>query len=201
VSLFGGHIFRRGLQRIFGDVSIESLPVPFFCVSSNLSEACLEVHETGLLSRAIAASNSPPGLLPPIPHQGSLLVDGAVLDNVPADVMRERIGGGPLIAVDVNFREDMKVSADVTQLSAWDALKSKFRRDKGESVPGIAEILTRAGILGGLAQQRDMRKQVDHYLQPPVSEFRLMAYSRAEEIAEVSYQYTVREIESWAVNA
>lgn len=201
ISVFGGHRFRRGLSRIFGDVSIESLTVPFFCVSSNLSEACLKVHETGMLWRAVAASNSPPGLLPPIPDQGRLLVDGAVLDNVPADIMRERIGGGTLIAVDVNFREDMKVPANVTNLSAWGALKAKFGRGSREAIPSIAEILTRAGILGGLAQQRDMRNLVDHYLQPPVSQFRLMAYHRAEEIAETGYHYAIREIESGAFNS
>jgi NTE family protein/lysophospholipid hydrolase len=197
VSVFRGNRFQRGLRRIFGDVSIESLPVPFFCVSSNLSEACLRVHETGPLWRAVAASNSPPGLLPPIPEEGRLLVDGAVLNNLPVDVMRERIGGGTLIAVDVNLRDDMKVSSSMDRLSGWDALKAKFGRGKGEAIPGIAEILTRAGILGGLAQQRDMKKVVDYYLQPPVSQFRLMAYNRAEELAEVGFDYAVREIETW----
>jgi predicted acylesterase/phospholipase RssA/CRP-like cAMP-binding protein len=202
VSVLGGQRFLRGLQRIFGDVTIESLPVPFYCVSSNLSEACLKIHETGPLWHAIAASNSPPGLLPPIPDHGSLLVDGAVLDNVPADVMRERIGGsGTLIAVDVNLREEMKVPTDVTQLSAWSALRSRFGRKEERPLPGIAEILTRAGILGGLAQQQKMRSMVDHYLQPPVSQFNLMAYSRAKEIAECGYQYTLREIESWKFQA
>jgi predicted acylesterase/phospholipase RssA/CRP-like cAMP-binding protein len=198
VSVLGGQRFLRGLQRIFGDVTIESLSVPFYCVSSNLSEACLKIHETGPLWRAIAASNSPPGLLPPIPDQGSLLVDGAVLDNVPADVMRDRIGGsGTLIAVDVNLREEMKVPTDVTRLSAWSALRSRFGRKNERALPGIAEILTRAGILGGLAQQQNMRSLVDHYLQPPVSQFNLMAYSRAKEIAECGYHYTLLEIESW----
>lgn len=202
VSVFGGRKFQRGLQRIFGEVSIESLAVPFYCVSSNLSAACLNVHETGPLWRAIAASNSPPGLLPPIPDSGNLLVDGAVLDNVPADVMRERIGsGGTLIAVDVNLREEMKVSTDVTELSAWGALRSRFRRGQDQALPGIAEILTRAGILGGLAQQKNTRSHVDHYLQPPVSRFRLMAYNRAQEIAECGYRYALGEIESWKISA
>ena len=42
-----------------------------------------------------------------------------------------------------------------------------------------------------------MKKVVDYYLQPPVSQFRLMAYNRAEVLAEVGFDYAVREIETW----
>jgi NTE family protein/lysophospholipid hydrolase len=37
----------------------------------------------------------------------------------------------------------------------------------------------------------------DHYLEPPVVAFPLMAYRRAAEIAEVGYRYAMEEIGQW----
>ena len=39
--------------------------------------------------------------------------------------------------------------------------------------------------------------QSDHYLEPPVAAFPLMAYRQAAEIVEVGYRYAMKEIERW----
>ena len=63
--------------------------------------------------------------------------------------------------------------------------------------PGIADILYRAGHIGGLNQRGRTIAQADLYMEPPVREFAMMAYRRAEEIAEVGYQYAMKQIEKW----
>jgi NTE family protein len=45
------------------------------------------IHRRGPLSVAVRASISIPGLIPPVEHGEQLLVDGGLLNNLPADVM------------------------------------------------------------------------------------------------------------------
>jgi NTE family protein/lysophospholipid hydrolase len=189
---------------MFGDQDIEQLWNPFFAAACNLSRACTTVQESGLLWRAVLASNSPAGLLPPVLHNGDLLVDGAILDNVPVDAMRSRLstpfelrrGNGTIIAIDVDVRDDMAVDPSMARLSVSKTIKGYFSAS-GEACPGIGDILYRAGHIGGLHQRGRTMAMADHYLQPPVADFPLMSYRRAAEIAEVGYRYAMEEIGQW----
>ncbi|WP_366519325.1 patatin-like phospholipase family protein [uncultured Caulobacter sp.] len=62
---------------------MERLWRPFFAASCNLSRGSTTVLDHGPLWRAVLASNSPAGLLPPVLHEGELLVDGAILEDSP----------------------------------------------------------------------------------------------------------------------
>jgi hypothetical protein len=55
---------------LLGDELIEDLPIPFFCISADLSENRLVVHDRGPLWRSIRASVSLPGIGPPMFDQG-----------------------------------------------------------------------------------------------------------------------------------
>ena len=81
---------------------IEDLPLHFYCVSASLTRAEEVVHERGPLWPAVRASLALPGIYPPVYAAGDLLIDGGALDNVPADVMRGRVGSGSIVAVDVS---------------------------------------------------------------------------------------------------
>ena len=77
------------LQESFdgGPQEIEDLWLPFFCVSTNLSNADVEVHQVGSLWRFVRASMTIVGMLPPVINNGEMLVDGGYLNNVPVDIM------------------------------------------------------------------------------------------------------------------
>ncbi len=204
ISLLSGRRLERDLRKMFGDQDIEQLWNPFFAAACNLSRACTTVQESGLLWRAVLASNSPAGLLPPVLHNGDLLVDGAILDNVPVDAMRSRLstpfelrrGNGTIIAIDVDVRDDMGVDPSMARLSVSKTIKGYFSAS-GEACPGIGDILYRAGHIGGLHQRGRTMAMADLYLQPPVAGFPLMSYRRAAEIAEVGYRYAMEEIGQW----
>ena len=49
---------------------------------------------------ALQVKTAIPGVLPPVLHQGQVLVDGAVINNLPTDVMREE-GVSDVAAVDI----------------------------------------------------------------------------------------------------
>ena len=53
------------LAHHFGETQIADLWLPFFCLSSNLTTGAYQMHRRGLLRRALRASISLPGILPP----------------------------------------------------------------------------------------------------------------------------------------
>jgi len=204
ISIVSGKRVQRDLKKMFGERSVDSLWRPFFAAACNLSRACTTVQDSGPLWRAVLASNSPVGLFPPVLLDGDLLVDGAILENVPVGAMRVRLGtpleqrrgNGTVIAIDVDVRDYMGVDPALTRLSAWHKLRGYFTPG-ARSSPGIGDILYRASHIGGLHQRARTIAQSDHYLEPPVGSFALMAYRRAPEIVEVGYRYAMKEIAQW----
>src|SRR5262249_47953176 len=110
VALAAGRRPAKKLQGVFGNTHIEDLRLPYFCISTNWTRAERVAHRTGPVWQGLRASRSLPGLLPPVAHEGDWLVDGAVLNNLPVDVMHRWCEGGPVIAVDVSASMDMAAS-------------------------------------------------------------------------------------------
>lgn len=206
VSLVRGRRVERDLRAMFGDQLIEQLWKPYFAAACNLSLGNTQVLDSGPLWKAVLASNSPAGLLPPVLHQGALLVDGAILDNVPVQAMRMRLGtplerrrgNGLIIAIDVDVRESLYADAKLERLSTWSTFKRMAFKNAPAS-PGIADILYSASHVGGMNQRFRTISQADHYLEPPVAEFALMAYGRGADIAEVGYRYAMEKIGEWDI--
>lgn len=204
VSIVSGGRVKRDLRAMFGDIQMDALWTPYFAAACNLTKGGTMVQETGPLWRAVLASNSPAGLFPPVLVDGNLLVDGAILENVPVDAMRMRLGvplekrrgNGTIVAIDVDVQVEMGVDPALERLSVRSTLKGMVSR-KPRSTPGITEILYRAGHIGGLHQRAATIAQADQYLEPPVAGFSLMAYSRADEIIEVGYRHAMETIAQW----
>lgn len=204
ISLLSGRRMERDLKRMFGTTTIEMLWRPFFAAACNLSQAATTVLDSGLLWRAVLASNSPAGLLPPVVRNGDLLVDGAILDNIPVAAMRARLGtplekrhgNGTVIAVDVDIRDELAAPPDTQRLSARETLKAWLGL-KARRSPGIGDILYRAGHIGSLQQKARTSTLADRYLAPPVDVFPLMAYRQAEAIVAAGYRHACEEIARW----
>lgn len=205
VSLLSNVPFERALRGFFGDTRVESLWVPFFSTACNLTQARTVVLDQGPLWSAVLASNSPAGLLPPILREGDLLVDGAILENVPVDAMRTRIGikmerrrgNGKVIAVDVDVRENLSAPREMERISAGAVLKSRINRAL-PAVPSMANILFQAAHIGGIAQRAKTVAMADYFLEPPVSNYPLMNYGNAEAIIEAGYRHASEQIKGWA---
>lgn len=204
VSLVGGRRIERDLRALFGEQQIERLWRPFFAASCNLSRGSTTVLDRGPLWRAVLASNSPAGLLPPVLHEGDLLVDGAILENVPVQAMRVRLGtplerrrgNGQIIAIDVDARAELRADPQLHRLSPGTRLRALLSRG-APAAPGIADILYAAGHVGGASQRGRTIAQADVYLQPDLRRYALMAYARAQEIADEGYRHALEQIDQW----
>jgi NTE family protein len=102
-GLFTGDRLMGELQEIVGQHLIESLPIPFTAVATDL-RAQREVWLTrGSLFDAIRASMAIPLVFTPVRLEGRELVDGGLLNPVPIAAMRQALAD-VVIAVDVNAR-------------------------------------------------------------------------------------------------
>jgi predicted acylesterase/phospholipase RssA len=128
-ALTTGRNWSATLETLFGDTCIEDLPVPYFCTSVNLSAAELLVHDRGSLLHAVRASTAIPGILPPVWHEGDLLVDGGLMNNLPVDLARERPGIARVLAVDVAPpRQRTPREPFGYHVSGWRALAGRIAR-------------------------------------------------------------------------
>lgn len=139
VALTRGRRVEERLERHFGEALIEELEIPFFCVSSELVRGGALVHRMGLLRKALRASISLPGILPPVVEGEALLVDGAVMNNFPTDMMAA-FHRGVTIGIDVAQEGTIRASdyVDPPDFFRW-AIRNGLR-----SPPPIVTLLMRA---------------------------------------------------------
>lgn len=91
-SLIKGRLLKEALEELSKSLAGENAGIEdtwktFFCVASNYSKACETVLVSGNLAKSIRASCAVPGLLPPVPIGGDLMVDGGAFNNFPTDIM------------------------------------------------------------------------------------------------------------------
>ncbi len=89
------------LESILETRRIEELRTPFAATAVDIGKGELTVLRSGPLARAVRASCSVPGIFEPTEWEGNLLVDGGVIDSVPADVVRD-MGADFVISINLN---------------------------------------------------------------------------------------------------
>jgi predicted acylesterase/phospholipase RssA len=197
VALGRGRSSTNLLQELFADIRIEDCPVPFFCVSCNLSQAAQVVHEHGPICLWTRASSSVPGIVPPVPLAGDLLVDGGVLNNLPADVMRHRCTG-PVVAVDVSSQVVLRTElADETSVTSGLPLLGRRLARRGKGGAGIGQILARSSTVTSVQNLAVIRAHCDLYLRPPVGDVSPFDFDAIDRVAEIGYKYTEEKLALW----
>ncbi|MCX6595444.1 MAG: patatin-like phospholipase family protein [Acidobacteria bacterium] len=83
--------------------SFDELPIPFRCVATELTTNRSEVFKDGLLSQALRATMSIPGVFAPVKRDGKVYADGGLLNNLPVDVVRA-MGADIVIAVHLQVK-------------------------------------------------------------------------------------------------
>jgi NTE family protein len=184
VSLVSGRKVGMLLRRELGEIDIEDLPLPFFCVSSNLTTGRIAVHQQGPLWRWLRASVAIPGVLPPVLQGGEVFVDGGAMNNLPVDVMRAR-GRGPVIGVDVGMDRTFTTDIDETELPSLWAL---FRARSGRRRPNILQILWRAGMVNSATATLERRTQSDLLITPALESLDLLDWKGFARAMEIGYR-------------
>src|ERR1700678_831910 len=192
IALVRGKKASTMLMTNFGDIRIEELPKPFFCVSSDLTTGRIHEHRSGTLWRALRASVALPGILPPVTYHGHLLVDGGVMNNLPVDVMREHsMGAGPTIPCHLTADLDLQARDDRYGERPWWWLIGQRMRGN----PSIVSILMRSGTVGSEAQRRVVREQADYLMEPPMPTIGLRDWKKFDQAIKEGYETACAAIE------
>jgi NTE family protein len=96
ISLF----FDRVALPYYGVTDFDDFPIPFRCVAVDLRTSEAITLRSGRLQDALRATMAIPGVFAPVRMGDMVLVDGGILNNVPADVVKA-MGADIVIAVDV----------------------------------------------------------------------------------------------------
>jgi NTE family protein len=137
-GLIEGKRIEQFLRDRLGTVRIEDLPIPFACVATDFCTGREVILTRGDLVRAVRASISIPGVFKPVPVDGTLLVDGGVVNPLPVQVVRD-LGAEFVIAVDISPEITRKMAAERLTIDQGD---KKSGASRGEAkLPNIFEII------------------------------------------------------------
>lgn len=101
-GLMKGDKIEEILKLLTRDRSIEELNKRLSIVATDLVTCQEYIFDKGPIYKAIRASISLPGIFMPVRIDDRVLVDGGVIDRVPASVVKD-MGADVVIAVDVGF--------------------------------------------------------------------------------------------------
>lgn len=116
-GLFSNKKIKRFLDEAIGEVTFEQAGIPLAFVATNILNGEKVVLDKGDIAEAVMASTCIPGIFKPVKHNGMLLVDGGIVENVPVPTLRD-MGAGRIIAVDLNAKYTYKKPENILQLLA-----------------------------------------------------------------------------------
>jgi NTE family protein len=189
VSMVAGRKVSRLLREAFGARDIEDLPLPYYCVSSNLTSGQLAVHRSGPVWQWLRASLAIPGVLPPVFHQGQVYVDGGVMDNLPVTFMKEW-QRGEVIASDIGG--DHAVESPIDEFDLPPLWRMIVQWYSGIRRPSVISVLLRAGMVNSGVATLAARSASTLLINPPLNEIDLLDWQQFDRAIEIGYQHTLR---------
>ena len=116
----------------------DNLPIPFRAVTTDIINGKEVILDRGSLAFAMRASMSIPGVFSPIRYKNTLLVDGGLLNNFPADVAKD-LGADIIIGSDVG--DDPQSIESLNNISALlfqgNMINSNVKRPKNRQICDI----------------------------------------------------------------
>ena len=101
-GLIGGDRIEKMLNKFaLKDKTFQELDIPFAAVATEIENGAEVILNEGKLTEAVRASISIPGIFTPVKHQEYYLVDGGLVNPVPASVAK-MMGADIIIAVNLS---------------------------------------------------------------------------------------------------
>ena len=136
------------------------LPIPFFCIATDIETGEKVILDKGNLAQAITASGAFPSLFRPVIIGNRVLIDGGVTDNYPIDELKAK-GVDKIIGVDVQ-----------------DSLVSR------KELTTAPEILLQINNYRTINDMRKKAQKTDVYIKPDIKKFTVISFSEGRKIVE-----------------
>ncbi len=134
------------------------LPIPFFCVATDIETGQFLILDHGNLAEAVTASSALPSLFQPVKLNGQLLIDGGVTNNFPIEDLRTK-GMDVIIGVDVQ-----------------DGLKDRM------DLKTAPDILLQINNFRTINAMKDKAPLTDVYIKPDIEDFSVISFSDGQHI-------------------
>ena len=134
------------------------LPIPFFCMATNIETGESIILNNGSLAQAVAASGALPTLFQPVTIGDDILIDGGVTNNYPIDELKSK-GMDVIIGVDVQ-----------------DDLSGRMNLN---SAP---DILLQINNYRTINDMKLKAKKTDIYIKPDITNFSVISFSEGKSI-------------------
>ncbi|MFL1010900.1 patatin-like phospholipase family protein [Flavisericum labens] len=136
------------------------LPIPFFCIATNVENGQQVVLDNGNLTQSIMASGALPSLFQPVVIGDKILIDGGVVNNYPIDELRDK-GMDIIIGIDVQ-----------------DGL---VKREDLRSAP---EVLIQINNFRTINAMKLKSQKTDVYIKPNIKDFNVVSFDKGSMIIE-----------------
>ncbi|RZJ72431.1 patatin-like phospholipase family protein [Flavobacterium sp.] len=136
------------------------LPIPFFCIATDIETGKQVLLNKGYLPQAIRASAALPTVFSPVELNGQLLVDGGVANNYPIEEVRA-MGADIIIGVDVQ-----------------DDLKAR------DYLGDATKILSQISNLEMIEKMKVKKEHTDIYIRPDMSAYSVISFSNGSSIID-----------------
>ncbi|APE43536.1 hypothetical protein BOO69_09015 [Sulfitobacter alexandrii] len=198
-ALLDHHPFDSRLQEHYGMYLLEDLPVPVLAVSTSLTRNGIYLHRTGDAWKAVRASGSLPGLLPPVvTDSGEVLIDGGIVDNLPIAPMQE-LKLGPNIVVGLSQLQEWRLQSRYESLPGRLDLARDLvlRRRDPQDFPRIMQLLQKSMAVTSRRAHAAACMQGNVLVVPPIPpELGLMDWHAGERLAEIGYAHMRAQIDA-----
>ena len=163
-SLPSGIVFGLNVDNIIsgktvgyhGDVDFTGLPIPFFCVASDIVSCKALNWSSGPIVTALRSTMSIPVLFRPVRYKDMILIDGGTRNNFPADLARAM---GADIVIGVVLANNNRSYAEINNLA--------------DMVWQVIDMLGRDAYEGN-------SRMLDVLIRPDIHEFNSMSFGRAQ---------------------
>ena len=196
ISLVASRRRDECIRHCFADVQIEDLWIPYLAVSTDLRSARTVVHERGSLGLAASASSSLPGVMVPIVDGERILVDGGIVDNMPADHVHQR-AGGTVFGVTVTPMNDLVVP-DGGFPSPWRLVWHRLvPRRKRSTAPRLGDLLLRTMTVGSTERMAEAMRSVDVLIEPDIANIGMMQFKAIDSLVDKGYVAGMDALRRW----
>lgn len=163
-SFVSAEEFARHISALLPDIAVEDTRIPLVVVAADLNSGKELDIRSGSLLVAVSGSCAIPGVLPPTPRDGQLLIDGGWVNKVPVRPVLE-MGAEFVVAVDV--------AADLEDTRSYRS--------------GL-NILTRANAICSNRLRELQLQEADLVIRPQVGGIHWADFSRLEEAIALGEQ-------------
>ena len=153
---------------VSGIDDFSKLPIPFYCIATDIQTGQEVVLDHGNLAQAIAASSALPTLFQPVKLNNKLLMDGGIVNNFPIE---------RLLSKNLDFIIGVDVQDDLLQ---------------DDELNSVSNIMLQINNFRAVEELKEKSKLSDIYIKPDVGDFSIISFGQGAPIIEKGQKETLK---------